>query len=275
MRRRTGIGRPSSSPTRPPIAIRRALAEGWTAFRAAAWPLVLFTALLGSLNLLCQLAIRWSGDLLLNPFGQPDPLAMALQLIAWLGYLVSNLWLLVGLLRGADGALQGERPGLIQLLAITPNDLLRAGGTLGLVFLVLALVLRLAQASAWMLALLQPLLVSLPLLAGLAAAVYLATDQLFSLPISVLTPMSPVQAFRSSRAAIDPHWIQALGLTLLLGLLVLAGFLLLVVGLAGALPLATCTLVAAYRQVFGLPLRRLSRRGILPEPETDWPGSNG
>jgi hypothetical protein len=118
MRRRTGIGRPSSPPTRPPIAIRRAWEAGWTAFLAAAWPLVLFTLLLGSLNLLCQLAIRWSGELLLNPFGQPDPLAMALQLIAWLGYLLSNLWLLVGLLHGANGALQGERPRLIQLLAV-------------------------------------------------------------------------------------------------------------------------------------------------------------
>jgi hypothetical protein len=148
---------------------------------------------------------------------------------------------------------------LIQLLTSKPGDLLRAGGTVALVLLVLALVLRLAQASAWMLALLQPLLVGLPLMAGLAAVVYLATDQLFSLPISVLVPMGPLQAFRRSRAAIDPHWIQALGLTLLLGLLVLAGFLLLVVGLAGALPLAACTLVAAYRQVFGLRTAQPSR----------------
>ena len=147
---------------------------------------------------------------------------------------------------------QQKNTQLIALLATKPTDLLRAGGTLGLVLLVLALVLRLAQASAWMLALLQPLLVGLPLLAGLAAVVYLVTDQLFSLPISVLVPMNPLQAFRRSRAAIDPHWIQALGLTLLLGLVVLAGFLLLVVGLAGALPLAACTLVAAYRQVFAV-----------------------
>ena len=259
MRRRTGRGAPGRLETPPPIAIRRALEEGWTAFRDAALPLSLFTVLVGSLNLLCQLAIRWSGELLLDPFGQPDPVALVLQLVAWLGYLVSNLWLLVGLLRGADGALGGERPRLIQLLASKPGDLLRAGGTVALVLLVLALVLRLAQASAWMLALLQPLLVGLPMLAGLAAVVYLVTDQLFSLPISVLVPLGPVQAFRRSRAAIDPHWIQALGLTLLLGLLVLAGFLLLVVGLAGALPLAACTLVAAYRQVFGLRTAQPSR----------------
>jgi hypothetical protein len=258
MRRRTG-GEQAS----PAIAIRRALEEGWTAFRSAAWSLCLFTLLLGVLNLLCQLAIRWSAELLLNPFGQPDPLALALQLLAWLGYLLSNLWLLVGLLRGADRALQGQRVRLSPLLTPKPTDLLRAGGTLGLVLLVLALVLRLAQASAWMLALLQPALVGLPLLAGLAAVVYLATDQLFSLPISVLTPLAPVQAFRRSRSAIDPHWLQALGLTLLLALLVLAGFLLLVVGLAGALPLAACTLVAAYRQVFGLAP---TRRFVHPQP---------
>ena len=261
MRRRTGTSNPGSRQSRPPIAVRRALEEGWAAFRTAALPLSLFTLLLGSLNMLCQLAIRWSGELLLNPFGQPDPLALVLQLIAWLGYLMSNLWLLVGLLRGADSALRGQSPQLIELLATKPTDLLRAGGTLGLVLLVLALVLRLAQASAWMLALLQPLLVGLPLLAGLAAVVYLVTDQLFSVPISVLVPMGPLQAFRSSREAIDPHWIQALGLTLLLGLLVLAGFLLLVVGLAGALPLAACTLVAAFRQVFTLPARNQS---LLP-----------
>jgi hypothetical protein len=263
MRRRTGSGNPDSGQSRPPIAIRRALEEGWAAFRGAALPLTLFSLLLGGINLLCQLAIRWSAELLLNPFGQPDPLALVLQLLAWLGYLVSNLWLLVGLLRGADSALRGERPQLIALLATKPTDLLRAGGTLGLVLLVLALVLRLAQASAWMLALLQPLLVGLPLLAGLAAVVYLVTDQLFSLPISVLVPMNPLQAFRSSRAAIDPHWIQALGLTFLLGLLVLGGFLLLVVGLAGALPLAACTLVAAFRQVFTVPVLNPSRQ---PQP---------
>jgi hypothetical protein len=258
MRRRTGSGHQSSRQSLPPIAVRRALEEGWAAFRTAALALTLFTLLLGSLNMVCQLAISWSGELLLDPFGQPDPLALVLQVIAWLGYGLSNLWLLVGLLQGADRALQGQRPQLIELLATKPTDLLRAGGTLGLVLLVLALVLRLAQASAWMLALLQPLLVGLPLLAGLAAAVYLVTDQLFSLPISVLVPMGPLQAFRSSRAAIDPHWIQALALTLLLGLLVLAGFLLLVIGLAGALPLAACTLVAAFRQVFTVPAHRRS-----------------
>lgn len=250
MRRRT-TPPPASGELAPAIAIRRALEEGWSGLRANPWPLVLFTLLVGSFNLICQLGIRWSAELLVDPFGQTDGLALALQLLGWLGYGITNLWLLVGLLVGADRNLRGLRPGLGELLATEPAGLLRAGGTLGLVLLVLALITRLAQASAWLLALLQPLLVGLPLLAGVAAVVYVITDQILALPISVLGRLNPLEAFRRGRRAIDPHWPQALGLTLLLGLLVLAGFLLLVVGLAGSLPLASCTLVAAYRQLFG------------------------
>jgi hypothetical protein len=117
---------------------------------------VLFTLLVGGLNLLCQLVIRWSSELLLDPFGQPDRGAMAIQLLAWLGYVVTNLWLLVGLLVGADRNLRGERPALSELLRSQPSALLRAAGTLALVLFVLAMIARLAQASAWLLALLQP-----------------------------------------------------------------------------------------------------------------------
>jgi|Wag4MinimDraft_6_1082665.scaffolds.fasta_scaffold05173_2 hypothetical protein len=256
MRRRTGNGSRSSPP--PAIAIRRALEEGWGGFRAAPWPLMLFTLLVGSLNLFCQLGIRWSAEVLLDPFDQPDPIAITLQMLAWLGYLISVLWLWVGLLGGAEQALSGRRPELGPMLQPAPISLLRAGGTLGLVLLVLALVMRLAHASAWLVALLQPSLVNLPLVAGVAACIYLLTDQILGLPISVLGRVSPLEAFRRGRAAIDPHWLQALGLCLLLGLLVLAGFLVLLVGLVAALPLASCTLVAAYRQLFApgaLPTR--------------------
>ena len=239
---------PATSP--PPIAIRRALEEGWQGFRRAPVVLMVFSLLVGGLNLLCQVLIRWSGELLVDPFGEPDPLALVLLLLAWLGYGVSNLWLMVGLLQGAELCLAGQAPSLALLLRPRPIPLLRAGGTVALVVLVLAVISRLALASAWLMALIQPLLAWLPLLAGLVAVVYLLADQILSLPISVLGGLNPLAAFRRGRAAIDPHWIQALGLTLLLGLLVLAGLLLLVLGLIASLPLAACTLVAAYQQLF-------------------------
>lgn len=245
MRRRTGSG---SAP--PAIAIRRALEEGWAGFRAAPFRLMLFTLLVGGINVLTWVGIRWAGAMPPDPFGQPDPWAIAIRPLAWLGYGITMIWLWVGLLRGAEMALRGRPPRLGSMLRADPSSLLRAGGTLGLVLLVLALVMRLAQASAWLLALLQPELIGLPWLAGLAACVYLITDQVLSLPIAVLGEHTPLRAFRLGRAAIDPHWLQALGLSLMLGLLVLAGFLLLLVGLTATLPLAACTLVAAYRQLF-------------------------
>ncbi len=238
----------------PAIASRLALEAGWRAFRRQPLPLMLLTLLLGGLNLLCQLLIRHAA-------AAPPPLVVALSLLAWVGYLGTNLWLLVGLLQGAERALAGQPNRLAGLLRVGWASLLRAGGSLALLLLLLVLVVWLAQASSWLLALLQPALVELPRLAGIAATTYLLTDQLLSLPIAVLGERGPLQAFRLGREWLDPHWLQALGLSLLLGLLVLAGFLLLVVGLCATLPLAACTLVAAYQQLGG------------PQRNPDWVGN--
>lgn len=261
-----------TGPPPPPIAIRRALEEGWDGFRRGSSTLIPFTLVVGGLNVLCQLAIRLSGERIVNVYGQTDPLARWILVLAWLAYLLSNLWLVVGLLRGANTALERQRPRLRDLLRLDGRALMRAGGTLALVLLVLALIFRLAQASAWLLALLQPLLLALPLLAGAAAVVYVVTDQVLSLPLSVLGGHGPMEAFRRGRAAIDPHWLQALGLTLLLGLVLLSGFLLLVVGLAASLPVAACILVAAYRQLFpAQPPRRLQAQPQPVQPQRKRP----
>lgn len=240
----------------PAIAIRRAVEEGWQAFIRAPVPFVLFTTVLGSVNLLCQLAIRFQQDQLLTPFGQPDAGAQLLLVIAWFCWGLSNLWLAVGLLHGASTALDHGRPRLRRMLRPDGQAMLRGAGTLGLVLLVLGAIARLAQASGWLLALIQPVLSWLPLLAGWAVTVYLATDQLLCLPISVLGQATPLGAFREGRRAIDPHWLQALGLTLVLILVVLAGFLGLLLGLVVALPVATCIQTAAYRQLFGSQAQR-------------------
>ena len=128
--------------------------------------------------------------------------------------------------------------------------MLRGAGALGLVLLVLGLIFYLSQASAWLMALLQPVLAGLPLVAGMAVLIYLASDQVLCLPITVLGQVNPLEAFREGRRAIDPHWLQALGLTLVLGLVVLAGLLMLLAGLVITLPIAICIQVSAYRQVF-------------------------
>ena len=239
------------SPTPPPaISIRRAVEEGWSAFCSAPAPLLTFSALGGVGNLFCQLSIRHFDAIRLTPFGQPDRTIEVLLAGTWLSWWVINIWITVGLLQGANRALSQGRPRLRQMLRPDVKAMLRGAGALGLVLLVLGLIFYLSQASAWLMALLQPVLAGLPLVAGMAVLIYLASDQVLCLPITVLGQVNPLEAFREGRRAIDPHWLQALGLTLVLGLVVLAGLLMLLAGLVITLPIAICIQVSAYRQVF-------------------------
>ena len=109
------------------------------------------------------------------------------------------------------------------------------------------------EVSSWLLTLLQPQLAALPLWAARAVVAYVLVDQVLLLPITVLGGQAGLAAFSSGRRATDPHWLQALGLLTVVTLMLLGGFLLLI-GLAAALPLAMCTLTAAYRQLFVMPM---------------------
>jgi len=243
-------------PLRPiadePIAIRQALEAGWKAFQRQAWVLMGFTALMGGLHLLCWLAYRSSGGLLER--GQPQAGAMAVAAAAaLLAYLFSGLWLLTGLLKGAELSLEGLPVRFGQLIRLDAHALARMAWSLLLLLLLLALALQAGEASSWVLALLLPRLTALPLWAAWAVVIYVIVDQVLLLPITVLGNQAGLRAFQSGRRATDPHWLQALGLLLVVALILLAGFLLLVALLA-ALPWALCTLTAAYRQVFVLPL---------------------
>jgi hypothetical protein len=242
-----------------PIAIRKAVDQGWRAYCHSPWTLSGFTLLAGGLNLLAQLAFRQSAEAQFTPAGDPVPAAMAGAAAALLAWGASGLWLLVGLLRGAAAALDGEPVPLRLLIRPDWPAMVRSLGTLALIALVLWGVRELADATGALLTLIQPLLASLPFVARLAVLIYLAADQVLCLPITVLGGATPLAAVQSGRRAIDPHWLQALGLLLVVSLILLAGVLLLLAGLVMALPLALCTLTAAYRQLFVRPGNRLAK----------------
>lgn len=248
-------------PLRPiadePIAIRQALEEGWHGFSRHAGVLLGFTALLGGLNLLSWLAYRSSGGLLERGLPQATASALLLAAAALLAFFVTGFWLLVGLLKGAERALDGQRPCLKTLLRCDAPAMARVAWSLLLLLLLLALTLQAGEASSWVLTLVLPRLSALPLWAAWAVVVYGVVDQVLLLPIAVLGNQAGLSAFRSGRRATDPHWLQALGLLLVVCLILLAGFLLLL-ALVAALPWALCTLTAAYRQLFMLPTAPVS-----------------
>lgn len=243
-----------------PIAIRQALEEGWRGFGRSAPALIGFTLLLGGGNLLSWLVYRQSGGLLSQGWPQSPSLQLAQAVGALIAYLVTGLWLLTGLIQGADQSLEGTKAQLADLLRCDPRAMARLAWSGLVLLLLLALVVQSGEISSWLLALVLPRLTSLPLWAARVVAVYLLVDQVLLLPIVVVGRQSGLAAFRSGRRVTDPHWLQALGLLVVVTLILLAGFLLLV-ALAAALPLALCTLTAAYRQLFALP-----RTAAAPEP---------
>ena len=238
-----------------PIAIRQAVDAGWHAYRRHPLLFSGFSLLSGGLNLLSQLVFRLAWAAAFTPAGDGRPLALAVAVIALAIYALTGLWLLVGLLRAAKLTMDGAPLSPAMVLRPDWPAMGRASGTLALLAVALWGVRELAEATASLLVLIQPLLASLPLVARLAVLLYLAADQVLCLPIAVLGRASPLRAVQSGRAAIDPHWLQALGLALVVGLILLAGVLLLLLGLVVALPVALCILTAAYRQLFGLPER--------------------
>ena len=236
-----------------PIAIRQALEEGWRGFRRQAWVLMGFTLLLGSLNLISWLVYRNSGGLLEGGLPQASAWQLSRAAAALMAYLVSGFWLLVGLIRGADRALDGAPLTLAELLRFDSRALARLAWSVLVLLVLLALVQQSGEISAWLLTLLLPRLAQLPIWAAWAGVIYVLADQVLLLPITVLGRQSGLAAFRSGRRATDPHWLQAMGLLLVVLLMLLGGFLLLL-AMVAALPWALCTLTAAYRQLFVLPV---------------------
>jgi len=236
-----------------PIAIRRALEEGWQAFCRHAAVLTGFTVLVGGLHVLAWVAYRGSGGLLEGGQPQPAPEQLGLAIAALGVYLFSGCWLVVGLVQGAELALEGGHPKLGPLLRLDGLALARLAWTSLFLLLLLALVLQVGEVSSWLLTWLIPGLAPLPTWAARALIVYAVADQVLVVPITVLGQQAGLAAFRSGRRATDPHWLYALGLTAVVALILLAGFLLLI-GLVAALPIAFCTLTAAYRQLFVIPV---------------------
>jgi len=96
----------------PPLAIRGAVERGWAAFAHCPWVLMGFTLLSGGTNLLAQLLYRYESGLVISLLGQPDPISIVLAAMGWILYVLTGLWLVVGLLRGAQLALHRRRPQL-------------------------------------------------------------------------------------------------------------------------------------------------------------------
>lgn len=231
------------------LQIDRAVRDGWAAFCRAPWPFVLFTLLSGALALAFQTLANLAA---LPEANQPPALVIVLTtLVGSLGYLLVNLWGLVGLIRGAWTALEGGRPNLGTFCRWDGG----AAGRLLLRQLLFALLLFAIVLPATLLMLgfsqLQPWLAALPLVVALVLLLYLAVGQTFLPWLALLGGQGPMASLQRGRQVVDQQWWMVLLLVIVQSAIVLAGALLCGVGVLAAAPVSVCVATAAYRQLFG------------------------
>ena len=244
-----------------------AIRDGWRAFLLSPWTFVGFAIVATILSSLVDLLPGIAGFL-------------ATTLI--------DLWISIGLVRGAWIALDGRKPAFADLAALNGPAIWRLFSSqfvLALLLLPLALIVigvaltaaEVVQPAARLLNLSltsdlsdpQQLNVLIPgyqtvalklvqspvalaaLLSGWILAVYVQVNQSFLGFIALLDGRGPITTIRRGFARVQGQWWQVFGLVLVQTVILLIGVLLMVLGLLAAIPLVFCIAGAAYRQLFG------------------------
>jgi len=98
----------------------------------------------------------------------------------------------------------------------------------------------------------KKLLILIPFfLIGLIPMIYLQTCWIFTLPLIIDKQMEFWTAMKTSWKMVNKHWWQVFGLTLLIGLVNLAGALMCLIGLLFTIPIGFAALMLAYETIFG------------------------
>jgi hypothetical protein len=102
-----------------------------------------------------------------------------------------------------------------------------------------------------------PILVAaLGFVIAIIPAIYLSVGWIFSLPLIIDRQMEFWPAMSASRRMVGKHWWLIFGLTVMCGLIKLAGFAACCVGLFFTLPLAFAAMMFAYESIFSAPASR-------------------
>ena len=228
----------------------QAIEDGWAAFARAPWTFLLFELLAGGIAVLFALLAIAGGTRLTGLIDAGHPLVAGLGLLLGLaGYGMATTWGIVGLVRGALESLQGERPAFSSFTrfdgavwAVLWRWLLM-GVALTLIKLVFGLV-------GYGLYSVQALLALIPLVIGVALALYLLVNQQFFLQITLFEERNLIGTVQRGRSLNDPRWWRMLGFLVTLALVnLLLGLLVLYTGFIVAIPLMLCISTAAYLQL--------------------------
>ena len=235
---------------RPTLKPLLAIEDGWAAFARAPWTFLLFELLAGGLAVLCGLLVIAGAARLTGVIDTAHPgLAWLGVVLGISGYAVTTTWGMVGLVRGAQQSLQGERPDFASFT--------RFDGAVWAVlwrWLLLGLVLVLIKLSfglvGYGLYSVHALLALIPLVIAIALALYFVVNQQFFLQITLFEERDLLGTIQRGRQLNDPRWWRMLGFVITLSLVnLLLGLLVLYTGFLVAIPLMLCISTAAYQQL--------------------------
>ena len=235
---------------RPRLQPLQAIEDGWAAFARAPWTFLLFELLAASLALLCGLLVLAGAARLAGVIDTAHPV------LAWLGgvlgisgYAVTTTWGMVGLVRGAQQSLQGQRPDFASFTrfdgavwAVLWRCLL-----LGLALILIKLSFGLVTYGLYSV---HALLALIPLVIAVALALYFVVNQQFFLQITLFEERNLLGTIQRGRRLNDPRWWRMFGFVITLSLVnLLLGLLVLYTGFLVAIPLMLCISTAAYQQL--------------------------
>ncbi|MFL0768866.1 MAG: hypothetical protein AB8E87_02700 [Prochlorococcus sp.] len=239
----------ADTPTSSRLHVLKAVEDGWAAFTKAPWPFILFTLLWGALSTLFQL-IGNLGSASANG-SNLNAGGIILGIICLVGITIINLWGVIGLIRGAWIALNGERPSFSDF---TRWDAAAAGRLflrqIVLIILILLIVLA-ALVVGFGLGQINQMLWLIPSLIAFVIFVYLSVNQKFLPFVALFESPDPLQTIQRGRDVVDPSWWWVVLLIIVESLILAIGALLCGIGLLVAGPVVGCIATAAYRQLFG------------------------
>jgi len=227
------------------LRVLKALEDGWSAFTQSPLPFVLFALLVGILSVIFQLIANITAA-----FSDGTGAVVGL-IVSFIGGTVVSLWGVIGLIRGAWKALDGQKPSFADLARWDGS----AAGRLFINQIVLSvifgIVVLIAGVIAGGLAQLNNVLVFIPAIAAAVVFIYLGINQKFLPWIALLQEGNPFDTIQRGREGVDPSWWWLVLLLIVEFVILAIGTLLCGVGLLAAGPVVICISTAAYRQLFG------------------------
>ena len=228
------------------LEVIKAIKDGWDGFRKSPREFVVFTLLIGALSL----GFQAIGSLLVNENNPINIGAIIIIVCSSLGSAIVNLWGLTGMIRGSWMVLNGQRPNFADFIRWDGSAYLRLFIRQLVFGFLLFLLIITGVLLAGGLAIINQIVMFIPVIIIAIFGVILSINQIFLPWIALLEELGPIATIQRGWQVVNPSWLMVALLALFQLLILTVGTLLCCVGLLGAAPLAACISTAAYRQLF-------------------------